>query len=448
MHIVTNILLLPSLFPNIIRGIIEHHRECHYNTPFVLIMSIIVFNFILERTLDILNSRKMSTNLPEELNDVYDKEQYKKSQEYKKVNDRFSFLTSSFSFMLIVLMLTFHVFGYFDAIARTFTSNPILVALLFFGFIMLASDIINTPFALYDTFVIEERFGFNTTTLRTFFLDKFKGWLIAAVLGGGVTSLIIWFYLLTKQMFWIYAWITVSAVMIFISMFYSSLIVPIFNKQTPLQDGPLRDAIQAFSVKVGFKLDNIFVIDGSKRSTKANAYFTGLGSKKRIVLYDTLINDLTTEEIVAVLAHEIGHYKKKHSLTGIILGIIQTGITLYIFSLFTVNYMLSTAMGVPVENHSIHIVILAFGIIYSPISTVVGLALNILSRKHEYEADHYAKENFGANYLISALKKLSSSSLSNLTPHPAYVFFHYSHPTLLQRVRALNKSSSVIPQNG
>ena len=231
-------------------------------------------------------------------------------------------------------------------------------------------------------------------------------------------------------------------------MFYSSLIVPIFNKQTPLQDGPLRDAIQAFSVKVGFKLDNIFVIDGSKRSTKANAYFTGLGSKKRIVLYDTLINDLTTEEIVAVLAHEIGHYKKKHSLTGIILGIIQTGITLYIFSLFTVNYMLSTAMGVPVENHSIHIVILAFGIIYSPISTVVGLALNILSRKHEYEADHYAKENFGANYLISALKKLSSSSLSNLTPHPAYVFFHYSHPTLLQRVRALNKSSSVIPQNG
>lgn len=446
MYFVTNLILLPSLFPNIIKGIIEHHRECHYNTPFFFILSIIVFNFILERTLDILNSRKLSTSLPDELNDVYDKEQYKKSQEYKKVNDRFSFMTSSFSFVLIVLMLVFHVFGYFDAVARTFTSNPILVALLFFGFIMLASDIINTPFALYDTFVIEERFGFNTTTIKTFFLDKFKGWMIAAILGGGVMALIIWFYLLTRQMFWIYAWITVSAVMIFISMFYSSVIVPLFNKQTPLEDGPLRNAIQQFSEKVGFKLDNIYVIDGSKRSTKANAYFTGLGSRKRIVLYDTLVNDLTTEEIVAVLAHEIGHYKKKHSRTGIFLGIIQTGITLYIFSLFTVNYMLSIAMGVPAQHHGIHIVILAFGIIYSPISTVVGLALNVLSRKHEYEADSYARENYGAKYLISALKKLSSSSLNNLTPHPAYVFFHYSHPTLLQRVRALNRSSSAVPE--
>jgi STE24 endopeptidase len=290
---------------------------------------------------------------------------------------------------------------------------------------------------LYDTFVIEEKFGFNKTTLSTFFLDKFKGWFLAAVFGGGMTALIIWFYLLTDEMFWIYAWIAVSGVMLFMNMFASTLIVPLFNRQTPLEEGPLRNAISKFCSKVSFKLDDVYVIDGSRRSTKANAYFTGLGSRKRIVLYDTLIDDLTTNEIVAVLAHEIGHYRKKHSRLNILLGVVQTGITLYVFSLFTVNPMLSWALGAKV--HSIHMVILAFGIIYSPISTVVGLALNLLSRSHEYQADRFAKKHYSAEYLISALKKLSSRNLSNLTPHPAYVFFHYSHPTLIQRIRALKK---------
>jgi STE24 endopeptidase len=437
MFIINTIYSLPLIFPLFFKAIYEHHKTCGYNAPFMLIMSIIIFNFILERVLDLLNSKKWSDKLPAEVSDVYDAEQYKKSQNYKRVNERFGLLTSSFSFVLIVLILTFHVFGYFDQIARSFTSQPILVALLFFGIIMLASDILNTPFALYDTFVIEEKFGFNTTTIGTFFLDKIKGWSIAAVLGGGVTALIVWFYIETQNMFWIYAWIAVSAVMIFITMFYSTLIVPIFNKQNPLEDGPLREAISNFCKGANFQLDNIFVIDGSKRSKKANAYFSGLGSKKRIVLYDTLIEELTTEEIVAVLAHEIGHYKKKHSLYGILLGIIQTGITLYIFSLFTVNFRLSLALGSKIP--SIHLVILAFGIIYSPISTVVGLGLNYLSRFNEYQADKFAKDHYNADYLVSALKKLSSTSLSNLTPHPAYVFFHYSHPTLIQRIRALKK---------
>jgi STE24 endopeptidase len=400
-------------------------------------MSIIIFNFILERILSLLNASRYGQQLPDEVKDVYDKEQYTKSQEYKKVNERFSFLTSSISFILIVVILTFHIFGYLDQAVRSITSHPILVALLFFSIIMLASDIINTPLALYDTFVIEERFGFNKTNLKTYFLDKLKGWFIAAILGGGITALIIWFYLLTKESFWIYAWIAVSCVMVFISMFYSTLIVPLFNKQTPLEEGDLRTAISKFCSKVGFKLDNVYVIDGSKRSTKSNAYFTGLGPKKRIVLYDTLIDDLTNDEIVAVLAHEIGHYKKRHTLINIPLGIIQTGITLYIFSLFTVNPMLSWALGAKV--HSIHMVILAFGIIYSPISTVVGLALNLLSRKFEYQADNFVKKHYDSSYLVTALKKLSSKNLSNLTPHPAYVFFHYSHPPLLQRIRALQK---------
>lgn len=424
-------------YPLLLRSIWEHHLTCRYNAPFILITSIIIFNYILERVLSILNATRYDSELPVEVKDVYDKKQYLKSQEYKKVNERFSLITSSFSFIVILLILFFHIFGYFDQIARSITSNPILVALLFFAIIMLASDIINTPFALYDTFVIEEKFGFNTTTLKTFFLDKLKGWFLAAIIGGGLTALIIWIYLLTKEMFWIYAWIAITAFMIFINMFSSTLIVPLFNKQTPLEDGPLKDSIQSLCDKVGFQLKNVFVMDGSKRSTKSNAYFTGIGSKKRIVLYDTLINDLTNEEIVAVLAHEIGHNKKKHVLIGTLLGIILTGITLYVFSLFTVNPMLSWALGAKV--HSIHMVILAFGIIYSPISTVVGIALNLLSRSNEYQADQFVKKYYNSEYLISGLKKLTSKHLDNLTPHPVYVFLHYSHPTLVQRIRALKK---------
>jgi len=418
-------------------GIWEHHLICHYNAPFILITSIIAFNFILERILSLLNAKNYDAVLPEEVKDVYEPSSYRKSQLYKKVNERFSILTSTFSFVLINLILFFHVFGYFDQIARSISSNPILVALLFFSIIMLASDVLNTPFALYDTFVIEEKFGFNKTSVKTFFLDKLKGWLIAAVLGGGMTALIVWFYMLAKENFWIYAWLAMVSVMIFLNMFYSTLIVPLFNKQTPLEEGELREAIRDFCSEVGFKLDNVFVIDGSKRSTKSNAYFAGLGARKRIVLYDTLIENLSKEEIVAVLAHEIGHYKKKHSRLNMLLGVIQTGITLYVFSLFLVNPLLSRALGA--EVHSIHMVILAFGIIYSPISTVVGLALNLLSRSNEYQADRYAKLHYSADHLISALKKLSSESLSNLTPHPAYIFFHYSHPSLMQRIAALKK---------
>lgn len=225
---------------------------------------------------------------------------------------------------------------------------------------------------------------------------------------------------------------------IFITIFYSTIIVPLFNKQTPLEEGELKDAIREFCNKVGFRLSKIYVIDGSKRSTKANAYFTGLGKRKRIVLYDTLINDLSKEEIVAVLAHEIGHYKKKHTISGMVLSVIQTGITLYIFSLFTVNPLLSWALGAKVKG--VHMALMAFGVIYSPISTILGIGMNVVSRKNEYEADSFAREHGTGEHLISALKKLSSSNLSNLTPHKAYVFFHYSHPTLLQRIRALNQT--------
>ena len=408
-----------------------------HNALFYIILGIIVIDFIIERWLDYLNSRILSIELPPELKDVYDAGQYKKSQEYKRVNDRFSWITSSFSFMLILGMLLFGGFSYVDNWVRSFTEHPILLALLFFGILAIASDILNLPFAVYDVFVIEEKFGFNKTTPRTFILDKIKGWLLGAVIGGGILSLIIWFYQQTTTSFWLYAWIAVSLFTIFMTMFYSTLIVPIFNKQTPLEEGELRNEIQRFSDKAGFKLGNIFVIDGSKRSTKSNAYFSGLGTRKRIVLFDNLIKDLSISEIVGVLAHEIGHYKKKHTLSGIITSILQTGITLYIFSLFVDNPHLSAALGS--DKTSFHLGLIAFGILYSPISMIIGLFMNYFSRKHEYAADRFAKEKYNSEALILALKKLSSKNLSNLTPHWLYVFFHYSHPTLLQRILALRQ---------
>jgi len=404
-------------------------------TIFTIIVGIVIFNYIFSRILEYLNSTRYGAPIPGELEDVYDKEKYEKSMAYKKVNYRFAILTGTFSLAVILLMLFYGGFAFADDLVRKVTQHPILVALLFFGLLMFASDLINIPFSVYDTFVIEEKFGFNKTTAKTFILDKLKSWMLGIIIGGGILAVIVWFYTLTGQNFWIFAWIFISIYTIFMYMFYSNLIVPLFNKQSPLEDGELRDAITTFSDKAGFTLKNIFVIDGSKRSTKANAYFTGLGAKKRIVLYDTLINDLETDEIVGVLAHEIGHYKKKHTLTGVILSIIQTGAILYVLSLFVGSPVLSEALDASMP--SFHIGLIAFGMLYSPLSLILGIGMNVMSRKNEYQADRYASEMFRPQPLVDALKKLSRKNLSNLTPHPVYVFFHYSHPPLYQRVKTL-----------
>jgi STE24 endopeptidase len=404
-------------------------------TLFYIIVALLVFDFLFGLWLDYLNYRHRKTRIPEELEGIYDEEQYRKQQEYKKVNTRFGFIAGSFSFVVLMVFLLAGGFPWLDGIIRSITEHSVLMALLFFGILMFASDIIGTPFALYQTFVIEERFGFNKTTPKTFVLDKLKGWLLGAIIGGGLLALIIWIYLQFPEMFWLYAWAVITAFSIFMTLFYSSLIVPLFNKQTPLEEGELRDEITSFSEKAGFRLKNIFVIDGSKRSTKANAYFTGFGPKKRIVLYDTLINDLGIGEIVAVLAHETGHYKKKHIITNLVVSIIQTGVTLYLLSLFISSPLLSAALGV--EQHSFHIGLVAFGILYSPISFLLGIFMNLYSRKAEYQADSFAKSYGYGKELIDGLKKLTQKNLSNLTPHPLYAFFHFSHPTLLQRIRAL-----------
>ena len=411
-----------------------------HQTLFYIILAILVIDFLFDRLLDYLNSTRWSNKLPFELQGIYDEDKYRKSQNYLRENMRFGLLTSSLSFVLIIAFLLLGGFPFLDNWVRQYTEHPILMALLFFGIIGLASDLLSTPFDIYHTFVIEEKYGFNRTTPKTYVADKLKGWLLAIILGGGLMAVIIWFYQMAGSYFWLYAWAFLTFFSIFMAMFYSTLIVPLFNKQTPLEEGELRDAIEKFSQKAGFKLDNIFVIDGSKRSSRANAYFSGLGKKKRIVLFDTLIEEHTTEELVAVLAHEIGHYKKKHITKGMFVSIISSGAMLYLLGLFINRRELSMALGV--EQSSFHIGIIAFGLLYSPVSTLLGIAGNYMSRKHEYQADAFAAEKYKPEPLQEALKKLSVNNLSNLRPHPVNVSVNYSHPPLLQRLNHLEKFKS------
>jgi len=397
----------------------------------------LVISFVIDQILDYLNAKHFNDPLPSELQDVFDEEEYKKSQRYKKERYKFGILTSAISLIATLLFFYLDGFAYVDNLSRAFSSNEIIIALVFFGIIMIASDILSTPFSYYSTFVIEEKYGFNKTTHKTFFLDKLKGWIMGAIIGGILLAAIIWFYQSAGKNFWLYAWGIITVFTVFMNLFYARLIVPLFNKQTPLDEGTLRSQIEIYASKVGFTLDKIFVIDGSKRSTKANAYFSGFGSEKRVTLYDTLIKDLNEEEIVAVLAHEIGHYKRNHIIFNLFAAIVTTGFTLWLLSLFIGNPLLSEALNV--SQPSFHIGLIAFGVLYSPISGITSLLMNYLSRRFEYQADNFAKHTYAVLPLISGLKKLSKNSLSNLTPHPLYVFAHYSHPTLLQRFRNLKK---------
>lgn len=410
-----------------------------YTTLFFVIVAIIILDFALESYLDHKNEKNANAPLPAVVKDLYDKEQYEKQQKYFVANQKFGFITSTFNLAIILLMLFLFGFNFVDQIARGFSQCNIIIALIFFGILYYANDIISLPFDIYHTFTIEETFGFNKTTPKTFVADTIKDWAMTAVLGGAILALLIYIYEKTGEWFWILGWGLMATITIFMMMFYSNIIVPLFNKQTPLEDGELRTAIESFCSKVGYKLDNLYVIDGSKRSTKANAYFTGLGAKKRIVLYDTLMDTLSTDEIVAVLAHEIGHYKKKHSRMMLIISLINSGIIFFLLSLVLGKYSTDFAAALGSNIPSFHLSIIVFSMLYTPISTLLGIGINVLSRKNEYEADNFAKENGLGVHLAEALKKLSKSTLSNLTPHPTYVFFHYSHPTLVQRLEKLQE---------
>ena len=408
-------------------------------TLLILIIVILVADFALERILAYLNIKESVKELPVLLRDIYDPEKYNKQQEYFRTNSRFGMLTSSFSFIVTLIMFAFGGFAWVDGLVQQLVVSPIWTPILFFGVLFIANDLISIPFELYDTFVIEERFGFNKITPKLFILDKLKGYAMTIVLGGGILFVVIWIYTLTPTYFWLLSWAVVTGFSLFMTMFYSQIIVPLFNKQTPLAEGELRTEIEKFATKTNFNLDNIFVIDGSKRSTKANAYFSGMGAKKRIVLYDTLMDKMTTDEIVSVLAHEVGHYKHKHTLINFLISMPTTLILFYLFGLILQSDELAQALGG--TKASFHLNALAFSILYSPFSLVLDIATNILSRRFEYQADEYANSHGYGSQLVSGLKKLSATSLSNLMPHPLYVFFHYSHPTLYQRIQRISNYS-------
>ena len=399
---------------------------------FKLLTGIIIFNFIKDFFLDYLNSKNFNNKIPELISDVYDSEKYFKSQEYKKTQYRFSKYSKIFSLIIILSFFYFDGFIIVDSFSRNLFKSEILISLTFFGTIFFGNELLSLPFSVFFTFFIEEKFGFNKTSIKTYISDKLKSWILTILFGGGILGFIIFQEQLIGENFWIVAWIFITGITIIINGFYSQIIVPLFNKQKKLEKGELRSEIEKYSCKVGFDLSNIFIIDGSKRSSKANAYFSGFGKQKRVTLFDTLIDKLNKKQIVAVIAHEIGHYKKNHIIFNLFFSIIQTGFMLYILSLFIYMPVFSEALGI--ENHSFHIGLVTFSILFTPISEISSLIFNMFSRKFEYEADEFAKNTYNGEYLIEALKILSKDSLSNLTPHPKYVWWHYSHPTLFQRV--------------
>lgn len=407
-------------------------------TLFFVIIAILVLEFGFDRYLTILNIKHSRKGLPEILADIYDEEKYNRQQDYFRTNARFGLLTGSFSFIIILLMYVLGGFGWLDRVVQLWTDHVLLQSLFFFGLLFIINDLINIPFDWYHTFVIEERFEFNKVTPTIFITDKLKSWGISMLIGGLVLSAIIWIYTLTPEYFWLLAFAVTTIFSLIMGMFYSELIVPLFNKQTPLPEGELRTAIEKFATSVDFKLKNIFVIDGSKRSTKANAYFAGLGPKKRIVLYDTLMEQMTTDEIVAVLAHEIGHYKHKHVLKNYAFSLPFSLLLFYLLGWMLNSDILAQALGG--EKAIFHLNAIAFFTLYTPISTLLDLTGNILSRKYEYQADAYAHIHGFGEQLVSGLKKLSAKSLSNLMPHPLYVFFNYSHPTLYQRITKIKST--------
>ncbi|MBV6644327.1 MAG: M48 family metallopeptidase [Cyclobacteriaceae bacterium] len=406
-------------------------------TIFWVLLGILAFDYLLERVLSYLNLRSSRKAIPDELAGIYDEEKYAKSQAYQRERGVFSLFSTTFSFLLTIAAISLGLFGWLDGWIRSFGPNDLVNSLMFFGVIFLVSDILGIPFDLYSVFKIEEKYGFNRMTLKTYVFDKIKGYVLAILIGGILAALFIYMVNAIGVGFWLYFWGVVTIFLLFVNVFYTTLILPLFNKLEPMEESSLKKAIKAFSEQVNFPLKNIFVMDGSKRSSKGNAFFSGLGRYKKVVLYDTLVEKHTVEELTSVFAHEVGHFKKKHIISSTILGIAQVGLMLFLLSQMVLSTEVSWAMGG--DKTALHLNVLAFGILYSPISRLLGMLMNVWSRKNEYEADAYAVQHYGGEPLTAALKKMSADHFSNLTPHPAYVFVHYSHPSLLQRVQAMQR---------
>jgi STE24 endopeptidase len=413
------------------------------NTWLIIILLILLTSYLLELSVSLLNIRALSSNLPDEFRTIYNNQEYRKSQKYTRATTFFSLVENSLSTLLTVLFLILGGFNYVDIWARSFGFGQITTGLFFIGGLALLSFLVNLPFSLYSTFVIEERFGFNRTSLKTFILDIIKGGLLAIVLGTPLLALVLWFFMHSGAYGWIYCWAGVVVFSITVQFLAPVLIMPLFNKFSPLEDGSLRDKILDYAQREDFKLKGIYTMDGSKRSNKLNAFFTGFGKFKKIVFFDTLLEKLEDSEIIAVLAHEMGHFKLKHMTKMLVASIIQTGIMFYLLSLFLGNQELAAAFSM--AETSVYSSLVFFGFLYSPINLLVSIIFNFFSRSNEFEADKYGALTTGApELLISSLKKLSQANLSNLTPHPLMVFLHYSHPPVLSRIEKLRQYKAAL----
>jgi len=393
----------------------------------------------------ILTLKNLAPELPEEFRGVWDNEKYLKSQDYEKAQAQFGIISSIASLTVLLVFWMLGGFGWLDGLVNSWNFGPILTGLCFIGLIYLGSWLASLPFDLYHTFVLEERFGFNKTTASTYLVDQIKSHLLTAILGGGIVALILWIFQSVPNA-WIWAWLSFTFISLALTYLAPSFLLPLFNKFTPLEDGELNQAIQDMSKKCQFPLTEISVMDGSKRSSKSNAFFTGFGKRKKIALFDTLIESQTTQELVGVLAHEIGHFKKKHIVQRLVISIVQTAVIFFLLGMATnpesaFGSQLYAAFGIPATSKAaVAAGLVLFMIVFKPVSRILSVFMNILSRKHEFEADEYAAVNQGTpNHLISALKKLSANNLSNLTPHPLEVFLDHSHPPVLVRIQALKK---------
>ena len=397
----------------------------------------VALDFGINTFVDFLNHRSSKRPLDSELSELYDEKEHRRSVDYQAANYKVSFISSTLFFVLLILALTYEWFAALDSFVRDQWSNEIVISLAFIGILTLFSNLISLPFGIYSTFKVEAKYGFNKSTVVTFVSDLIKGLLLTLVIGGALLTAVLWIYQELRSTFWLWAWLLFAGFSLFFFMFGTKLILPLFNKLTPVPDGELRSEVERYCASQGYSLGKLFVMDGSKRSTKANAFFTGLGKSKTIVLFDTLLEKLSTKEVVAVLAHEIGHYKRKHTLSMFLLSNLQTFVLFALLGWLLGVEELSTALGA--SESSFHLSALAFFLLFSPVSMLLGLLNNGLSRRNEYQADDFARETYdeGGAFLREALKKISTDALANLSPHPLYVAVNYTHPPIRERLRNL-----------
>jgi STE24 endopeptidase len=410
----------------------------------VIVLTALIADYLLGLVANLLNLSRLGTAVPAPLRGTYRAEDYRRSQEYARATTRFGFLSSSCTLAVTLVFWAAGGFRYADSLVRSWGLPFPLPGLLYVGMLLGAFSALTLPFSVYHTFGIEQRFGFNRTTVRLFAVDRLKGLGLAILLGGPLLAAILILFEHAGPAAWVWAWLAVSAFSISVQFVAPAWIMPLFNKFKPLPDGDLRAAILEYASRVRFPVSNLFVVDSSRRSTRSNAYFTGIGRNKRIALFDTLVRQHPAPEIVAVLAHEIGHYKKRHIVRGMIIGVLHTGVVFFLASVALQSPGLYEAFRV--SQPSVYAGLVFFGLLYTPVELFLGVALNALSRRNENEADHFAAATTGDGAsLVSALKRLSTDNLSNLTPHPFYVFLNYSHPPLLDRVRAVEEAGAVQP---